>query len=100
MARHIVESAGMTDHERNEHSAVYVLTLSCPDRSGIVAAVSGLLAERGCNILESQQYGDRGTGRFFMRVQFTGPGHAKAAERAGVDELRGAIATLAGEFAF
>ena len=49
----------------------FVLTLSCPDRPGIVAAVSGLLAGRGGNITESQQFGDRDTGRFFMRVQFT-----------------------------
>ena len=49
----------------------FVLTLSCPDRPGIVAAVSGLLARRGGNITESQQFGDRDTGRFFMRVQFT-----------------------------
>src|SRR3569833_3857488 len=51
----------------------YVLTLSCPVRPGIVAAVSGVLAERDCNIVESQQYGDRGTGRFFMRTQFDAP---------------------------
>jgi formyltetrahydrofolate deformylase len=47
--------------------------LSCPDRPGIVAAVSGVLAERDCNIVESQQFGDRGTGRFFMRTQFDAP---------------------------
>ncbi|NED50356.1 ACT domain-containing protein, partial [Micromonospora aurantiaca] len=40
----------------------FVLTLSCPDRPGIVAAVSGLLAERGCNIVESQQFGDGESG--------------------------------------
>jgi formyltetrahydrofolate deformylase len=69
----------------------YVLTLSCPDRPGIVSAVSGLLAERACNILESQQYGDRDTGSFFMRVQFqTTAGTAE-------DELRSAFATLAPE---
>ncbi|MFI6323274.1 formyltetrahydrofolate deformylase [Nonomuraea sp. NPDC050556] len=49
-------------------TAEYVLTLSCPDRPGVVAAVSGLLAENGCNITESQQFGDQ---RFYMRVQFT-----------------------------
>ncbi len=55
----------------------YVLTLSCPDRPGIVAAVSGLLAARCANIVESQQFGDAATGRFFMRVQFTAdPGTA------------------------
>jgi formyltetrahydrofolate deformylase len=79
---------------------VYILTLSCPDRPGIVAAVSGLLAERGCNIVESQQYGDPSTGRFFMRVQFSGPQTAPAGGPGAVlDELRGAFATLAAEFA-
>ncbi|UZN02088.1 formyltetrahydrofolate deformylase [Cellulomonas sp. S1-8] len=48
-----------------------VLTLSCPDRPGIVAAVAGLLAERGGNITESQQFGDPLSGLFFMRVQVT-----------------------------
>ncbi len=48
----------------------YVLTLSCPDRPGIVHAVSGFLLERGGNIEEAAQYNDHGTGLFFMRVQF------------------------------
>lgn len=45
-----------------------VLTLSCPDRPGIVHAVSGALARRGGNITESSQFGDAETGLFFMRV--------------------------------
>ena len=49
----------------------WVLTLSCPDRPGIVHAVAGLLAELGGNITESQQFGDPLTGLFFMRVQVT-----------------------------
>ena len=48
----------------------YVLTLSCPDRRGIVHAVSGFLLEHGGNIEEAAQYNDSGTGLFFMRVQF------------------------------
>jgi len=48
----------------------YILTLSCPDKRGIVHAVSGFLTERGCNILESAQFGDTLTGNFFMRVHF------------------------------
>ena len=48
----------------------YILTLSCPDRTGIVHAVSGFLLERGGNIEEAAQYNDPGTGLFFMRVQF------------------------------
>ena len=48
----------------------YALTLSCPDRPGIVHAVSSFLLVTGCNILDSQQFGDRRSQRFFMRVHF------------------------------
>jgi formyltetrahydrofolate deformylase len=48
----------------------FVLTLSCPDRVGIVHAVSGFLASRGCNIVDSHQFGDRDNRQFFMRVAF------------------------------
>ncbi|MEO7392081.1 MAG: formyltetrahydrofolate deformylase [Ramlibacter sp.] len=51
-------------------SHAYILTLSCPDRTGIVHAVSGFLLERGGNIEEAAQYNDHDTGLFFMRVQF------------------------------
>ena len=51
-------------------STAYILTLSCPDRPGIVHAVSGFLLERGGNIEEAAQYNDHGTGLFFMRVRF------------------------------
>ncbi|MGJ5197318.1 formyltetrahydrofolate deformylase [Bradyrhizobium sp. HKCCYLRH1030] len=54
----------MSDHQ-------YVLTLSCPDRPGIVSAVSTFLAHNGQNILDAQQFGDFETGHFFMRVVFT-----------------------------
>jgi len=47
----------------------YVISLSCPDRPGIVHAVSGVLAGLGGNITESQQFGDPATGRFLMRVE-------------------------------
>ena len=48
----------------------HVLTLSCADRRGIVHAVTGALLGEACNILDSQQFGDPDTGRFFMRVHF------------------------------
>lgn len=55
----------------------FILTLSCPDTKGIVHAVSGLLFQAGCNILDSQQFGDLegedATGLFFMRVHFEAP---------------------------
>jgi formyltetrahydrofolate deformylase len=51
----------------------YVLTLSCADRPGIVAAVTTELAALGANIAESNQFWDRQTGIFFMRLAFTAP---------------------------
>ena len=57
----------------------FVLTLSCRDTKGIVHAVSGLLYQAGCNIIDSQQFGDLegpdATGFFFMRVHFEAPPH-------------------------
>src|ERR1700724_3367980 len=53
----------MPDHQ-------YVLTLSCPDRPGLVPAVSTFLAQNGQNILDAQQFNDVETGHFFMRVVF------------------------------
>ena len=47
-----------------------ILTLQCNDRKGLVADVAGLLAAQGCNIVDAQQYNDRGNDRFFMRVEF------------------------------
>ena len=54
----------MPDHQ-------FVLTLSCPDRPGIVSAVSTFLAHNGQNILDAQQFDDIETNKFFMRVVFT-----------------------------
>ena len=79
----------MPDHQ-------YVLTLSCPDRPGIVSAVSTFLAHNGQNILDAQQFDDIETGKFFMRVVFTAAdlavelaalqtGFAAIAERFGMD---------------
>jgi formyltetrahydrofolate deformylase len=68
----------------------WVLTLSCPDRPGIVHAVAGLLAEHGGNITESQQFGDPDTGLFFMRVQVD--------SAAGRPELEKALSDLGERF--
>lgn len=60
----------------------FVLTLACRDTQGIVHAVSGLLYQAGCNIVDSQQFGDTrypdSTGLFFMRVHFEAPEHLAA----------------------
>jgi formyltetrahydrofolate deformylase len=70
----------------------YVLTLSCPDRPGIVHAVSGFLLERGGNIEEAAQYNDHDTGLFFMRVQF-------ACAQLTQDDLRVHLRVFADTFA-
>ena len=51
--------------------ADFVLVIGCEDRKGIVAAVAKSIASQNCNIVESSQYGDGNTGRFFMRVAFS-----------------------------
>ena len=55
------------------HSSLpdFVLTISCPDRKGVVYRVSGLLLEHDGNIIDAQQFGDEQTGRFFLRVHFS-----------------------------
>ena len=67
---------------------VYILTLSCPDRLGLVHAVSGFLLERSGNIEEAAQYNDQSTGLFFMRVQFACAKHS-------FDELKTQLADFA-----
>ena len=69
-----------------------VLTLSCADRPGITARVTSFLFERGGNILEAQQFNDRLSDAFFMRVEFD-PGSTTR------DAIRSEFAALAGEFA-
>jgi formyltetrahydrofolate deformylase len=54
-------------------SADFVLTLSCADRPGIVAAVTTELAALNANIAESNQFWDKETGQFLMRLAFTAP---------------------------
>ena len=70
----------------------YILTLSCPDRTGIVYRVSGLLFELGCNILDSQQFGDEETGQFFLRVHFDLP------VAVNPNDLRGRLDTLSADY--
>ncbi|MEV7087550.1 formyltetrahydrofolate deformylase [Streptomyces sp. NPDC093085] len=70
----------------------YVLTLSCPDKEGIVHAVSSYLFMTGCNIVDSQQFGDRDTGLFFMRVHFS------AEAPVSVAKLRASFAAIGDAF--
>jgi formyltetrahydrofolate deformylase len=69
-----------------------ILTLACPDRPGIVAAVAACLAGEGADIRDSQQFGDGDTGRFFMRV------HARLPAGLDLTTLRAAVAGVAADF--
>jgi len=71
----------------------YILTLSCPDERGIVAAVAGFLAGQDCNIIESAQFDDLESGKFFLRIRFI--------SEAGVDgeTLRSAFGAIARRYA-
>ncbi|MFB9224720.1 formyltetrahydrofolate deformylase [Paracoccus cavernae] len=69
-----------------------VLTVTCPARRGIVAAISGMLAANGCNITDSAQYDDQENDRFFTRVSF------RSEEGKSAAELREAFEPIAGEF--
>jgi formyltetrahydrofolate deformylase len=68
----------------------FILTLSCPDTTGIVFRVSGFLFERGCNIIDSAQFGDHSTGLFFLRVHFSAPAPL---DRARLEEAFAAVAS-------
>lgn len=71
-----------------------ILALSCPDRPGIVSAITSLLFEAGCNILDAQQFDDTETCRFFMRVVFDRLEQAKSEA-----EIAASIEELAKHFA-
>ncbi|MFB0836336.1 formyltetrahydrofolate deformylase [Arthrobacter halodurans] len=75
------------------HDVQHVLTLHCPERPGIVHAVSGFLLEQGRNIIELKQFGDRRSGHFFMRVDVAGPDAADLTGR-----MRDAFEPVANEF--
>ncbi len=73
-------------------SDTITLTLSCPNRTGIVRAVSGYLFEQGCDIAEHRQFDDAVRGRVFMRTQVSAP------EGTDLDRLSAGFAPVAAEF--
>ncbi|MYZ38741.1 formyltetrahydrofolate deformylase [Streptomyces sp. SID4917] len=76
----------------------YVLTLSCPDKQGIVHAVSSYLFMTGCNIEDSQQFGDHDTGLFFMRVHFSADAPVSTERPVTVEKLRASFAAIGDAF--
>ncbi len=84
--------AGMSEQSAAAPIEQYVLTLACPDKQGIVHAVSSYLFMTGCNIEDSQQFGDHDTGLFFMRVHFSAPAPVS------LDKLRASFAAIGDSF--
>jgi formyltetrahydrofolate deformylase len=71
--------------------STFILTLSCPDRPGLVYAVTRWIAESGGNLLDSQQFSDTTDGEFFLRVHFD------VATPRSLDEVRSGFAVVAAE---
>ena len=71
----------------------YILTITCPDTTGLVAAVSGFLRDHACFIDESAQFGDPATQRFFMRAVFT-----RSATSPNITTLKSEFAVIAAPF--
>lgn len=71
----------------------FTLTLSCPERPGIVRAVTSFLFEHGCDIVEHQQFDDAIRGRLFLRTAFVRAGNTDA------ERLSAAFTAVADEFA-
>lgn len=71
----------------------FTLTLRCPERAGIVHAVTSFLVDRGCDIVEHQQFDDDVRGDLFLRTAFS-----CASDEVGADELTREFAAVAREF--
>lgn len=70
----------------------YCLTVACPTTRGIVAAISGYLADKGCNITDSSQFDDMENDKFFMRISFA------SEDGVGIDELRDDFQEISDKF--
>jgi formyltetrahydrofolate deformylase len=81
-------AAGISAAGGKASTPTYVLTLSCPDRIGLVADVGAFLAAKRCNIIESGQFTDQESGRFFLRNTF------QPESGIGIEALRDAFAVV------
>ncbi len=85
--------------ERSPMTQRFILTLSCPNRPGIVAAVSGLIFDVGFNIFDAHQFDDTETGRFFMRVGFNTVDQDSAGNEAALQRFESQFAIIRQQFA-
>lgn len=89
----VTAEAGAAAGARSTDTAPYVLTLACPERPGIVRAITAFLADRGFDIVEHQQFDDHMSGKLYLRTAFT-PGDKEVS----AEGLSAEFAAVAGEF--
>jgi formyltetrahydrofolate deformylase len=92
-AANVTAEAGAVPSVRNTGTAQYVLTLACPERPGIVRAITAFLADRGFDIVEHQQFDDHMSGKLYLRTAFT-PGDKEVS----AEGLSAEFAAVADEF--
>ncbi|QOD02963.1 formyltetrahydrofolate deformylase [Pseudarthrobacter sp. BIM B-2242] len=89
----VTAEAGAVVGGRGTDTVQYVLTLACPERPGIVRAITAFLADRGFDIVEHQQFDDHISGKLYLRTAFTPGGKEVSAEG-----LSAEFASIADEF--
>jgi formyltetrahydrofolate deformylase len=89
----VTAEAGAVAGARSTDTVQYVLTLACPERPGIVRAITAFLADRGFDIVEHQQFDDHISGKLYLRTAFTPGGKEVSAEG-----LSAEFAAVADEF--
>ncbi|MFE4833700.1 formyltetrahydrofolate deformylase [Arthrobacter sp. NPDC056691] len=94
----VLEGAPAAGASAKTRTAEFVLTLACPERPGIVRAITTFLADRGFDIVEHQQFDDHVSGKLYLRTAFTLSGAAGDVSQQTAESLTTEFAAVAGEF--
>ncbi|MFC9352631.1 formyltetrahydrofolate deformylase [Arthrobacter sp. NPDC057013] len=81
----VLEGAPAAGARAKTRTAEFVLTLACPERPGIVRAITTFLADRGFDIVEHQQFDDHVSGKLYLRTAFTHGAFTQGAFTQGAD---------------
>jgi formyltetrahydrofolate deformylase len=97
----VLEGAPAAGASAKARTADFVLTLACPERPGIVRAITTFLADRGFDIVEHQQFDDHVSGKLYLRTAFTQSGGDVGFDglnQQTAESLSSEFAAIAGEF--
>jgi formyltetrahydrofolate deformylase len=95
----VLEGAPAAGASAKTRTAEFVLTLACPERPGIVRAITTFLADRGFDIVEHQQFDDHVSGKLYLRTAFTHGAFTQSADGQTGDEAGQTAESLSSEFA-